>query len=412
MKKIKFSLTTWIFIGLVIGAVMGKVWGEAVLPVAAPVAELFLRLLRMTIMPLIITSILSGILAIGSSGGLLRLGLKTMAYFLGSTLLAIFTGQLLVDFFQPGSGAQLGLQENIAAIPAAEHGLLDIFSRLIPDNVFSAIVAGEVLPVIFFCLLFGAFILRLEEPFKSSLSQIINGAYHVMMKIVHLVISLAPIGVLAVTAKISATTGVAAFKSLGFYFFVVLAGLFLHIFVTLPILLLVFARVNPLKHYRAVLPVLLTAFSTSSSMAALPLNIEYVVTRCRVSEKIASFVLPIGATVNMNGTALYECVAAIFIAQVYGIELSLMQQGVVVLTALLAAVGSAGIPMAGLVMMSIVLQSVGLPLEGIGIILAVDRILDMFRTTLNVLGDSCGAVIVARSEGETLEGFGEPVYRT
>lgn len=409
MKKLtRFSLTTWIFIGLVVGAVTGKVWGDAVLPVAVPTAELFLRLLRMTIMPLIITSILSGILAIGSSGGLLRLGFKTMAYFLGSTLLAIFTGQLLVNVFQPGSGAQLGLRENIAAIPVVAHNLLDIFYQLIPANVFSAMAEGEVLPVIFFCILFGAFILKMEEPFRSTLSQVINGAYHVMMKIVHLVIRLAPIGVLAVTAKISATTGFEAFKSLGFYFLVVLAGLFLHTVVTLPILLLLFARINPIKHYAAVMPALLTAFSTSSSMAALPLNIECVVNRCRVSEKIASFVLPIGATVNMNGTALYECVAAIFIAQVYGIELTWMQQGVVVLTALLAAVGSAGIPMAGLVMMSIVLQSVGLPLEGIGIILAVDRILDMFRTTLNILGDSCGAVIVAKSEGETLEGFGEP----
>ncbi|RPH97181.1 MAG: dicarboxylate/amino acid:cation symporter, partial [Calditrichaeota bacterium] len=346
IKLRNVSLTSWIMLGLALGIIAGKWLGDAILTFAVPMAEIFLRLLRMTIMPLIITSILSGILAIGTAAGLIRLGLKTMTYFVISTLLAIFVGQFLVNYFHPGSGAQLGLEEQVTNLPIADQSLLDIFYRLIPSNVFSALGEGDVLAVIFFCILFGVFVLKLDPPMQDSLTQIINSAYQVMMKMVHLIISLAPIGVFAVMAKITATTGFEAFKSLGYYFLVVLGGLIIHFAVVLPLLLL-FAGINPLRHYAAVMPALITAFSTSSSMAALPLNIDCVITRCHVSPKIASFVIPTATTENMNGTALYECVAAIFIAQVYGIELTWLQQGIVVLTSLLAAIGSAGIPMAG-----------------------------------------------------------------
>ena len=193
------------------------------------------------------------------------------------------------------------------------------------------------------------------------------------------------------------------------HFMVVLLGLFVHAFINLPLLLRFVARVDPFKHYKGMPPPpLITAFSTCSSMVTLPLTIKAVTGNSRVSNKVANFLLPIGATVNMDGTALYECVATIFIAQVYGFELGIMQQAIVVLTALLASIGAASVPMAGLVMMSIILTAVGLPLEAVGIILAVDRLLDMFRTTVNVLSDSCGTVIVARLEGESLEGIGAP----
>ena len=293
-------------------------------------------------------------------------------------------------------------------IAAAEQSIKDLLYRIIPTNVFESLATADVLPVIFFSILFGYFILRIKEPYRSHLSNFIEGAFRVMMKMVHFVIWFAPIGVFGINAKIMGTTGLEGFKSLGFYFAIVLIGLFIHVFVTLPTLLRFVGRVNPVKHYKGMIPAALTAFSTSSSMATLPINLDCVTTRSRVSEKIASFTLPIGATVNMDGTALYECVAAIFIAQVYGIDLTFGQQIIVVLTALLASIGAAAVPMAGLVMMSIILQAVGLPLEGVGIILAVDRILDMFRTTTNVISDSCGAVIIARSEGETLERMGEP----
>lgn len=408
MKIFKVSLTTWIFIGLSLGMLTGLVFGETIVPFVDPLAQLFLRLLRMTIMPLIITSILSGVLSIGSGKGLGRLGLKTFAYFIFTSLLAIFTGQTLVNIFKPGVGATIALDEEVEEIAAAGESVSDLLLRIVPTNIFNSLSSGDVLSIIFFSILFGYFILRLKEPYQSSLATLIEGAFRVMMKMVHFVIWFAPIGIFGINAKIAGTTGLEAFKSLGFYFLIVLVGLLWHSLVSLPLLLRLVARVNPIKHYKGMLPAILTAFSTSSSMAALPLTIESVTTRSRVSNKIAGFILPIGATVNMDGTALYECVATIYIAQLYGIELTVFQQAIVVLTAMLASIGAAGVPMAGLVMLTIILNAVGLPLEGVGLIMAVDRILDMFRTVTNVLSDSCGAVIVARSEGETLERMGEP----
>jgi len=230
-----------------------------------------------------------------------------------------------------------------------------------------------------------------------------------MMKLTFFVVWSAPLGVFGILARIVARTGFEAFRSLGFYFAVVLVGLAIHAFVNLPLLLMLVGRVNPLKHYRGMPSALLMAFSTCSTIVTLPLTLAAVTGNSRVSKKIASFVLPIGATMNMDGTALYECVATIFIAQVYGFELSFGAQIIVVFTALLASIGAASVPMSGMVMMSIILKAVGLPLEGVAIILAVDRILDMFRTTVNVLSDSCGAVIIARLEGESLKGMGKPV---
>jgi len=408
MKLKKLSLTSYIFIGIFLGILFGWIFGESILPVADPMARLFLKLLKMIIMPLIVTSIMSGILSVGSGTGLGKLGLKTLLYYVVSSLMAIITGQILVNIFQPGVGANVGLQQNVQELSAAQQSISDLLFRIIPENVFQSLAKGDVLPVIFFCMFFAYFITRLNDPFRTQLTHVIQGAFDAMMKLTHLIIWTAPIGVFGINARLVATTGFGAFKSLGFYFIVVLAGLFIHAFVNLPLLLRFIGRVNPYKHYKGMTSALLTAFSTSSSMVTLPFTMECVTTRSRVSQKIANFVLPIGATVNMDGTALYECVATIFIAQVYGIDLSITQQVIVVLTALLASIGAAGVPMAGLVMMTIILQAVGLPLEGVGIVLAVDRILDMFRTATNVLSDSCGTVIIARTEGETLDKMGEP----
>ena len=408
MKLKKLSLTSYIFIGIFLGILFGWIFGESILPVADPMARVFLRLLKMIIMPLIITSIMSGILSIGTGSGLGKLGLKTLLYYVVSSLLAIITGQILVNVFQPGTGAHIVLQQNVKELGAAQQSIGDLLFRIIPGNIFQSLAKGDVLPVIFFCIFFAFFITRLNDPYRVQLSNVIQGAFDAMMKLTHLIIWTAPIGVFGINARLVATTGFGAFKSLGFYFLVVLAGLFIHAFVNLPLLVRFVGRVNPYKHYKGMTSALLTAFSTSSSMVTLPFTMECVTTRSRVSQKIANFVLPIGATVNMDGTALYECVATIFIAQVYGIDLSVSQQVIVVLTALLASIGAAGVPMAGLVMMTIILQAVGLPLEGVGIVLAVDRILDMFRTATNVLSDSCGTVIIARTEGETLERMGKP----
>jgi len=238
---------------------------------------------------------------------------------------------------------------------------------------------------------------------------VFNAVLDVIMKITLFIIKFTPLGIFSITAKVIAQQVQMGneiseiFSRLGLYIITVLAGLFFHGLVTLPLSVKLLGKANPVKHFKNMATPLLTAFSTSSSNATLPLTMEAVENNDGVSNKIASFTLPLGATINMNGTALYECVAVIFIAQAYGMELTFAKQLIIVLTALLAAIGSAGIPMAGLVMMAVVLKAVGLPLEGIGLILAVDRILDMFRTTINIYSDSCAAVIIAKSEGEKLK---------
>ena len=398
----KLSLTYYIFIGLFLGVIAGWLVGEPILPVAEPLAELFLRLLRMAIMPLIITSIISGVVSVGSAIGLGKLGLRTFGYYIVSSLTAIITGLILVNIFTPGIGAEIGLEKSVDTVAAANQSIQDLLLRIIPENPFKSMADGDVLPVIFFSVLFGYFITRLADKQKKYMGDIFQAAFEAMMKLTQFVVWSAPLGVFGITARIVAKTGFSAFQSLGFYFIVVLAGLLIHAFINLPLLLRLIGGRNPVKHYQGMPSAIITAFSTCSSMVTLPLTMSAVTEHSGVSKKVASFTLPIGATVNMDGTALYECVATIFIAQVYGIDLSFGAQVIVVITALLASIGAASVPMSGLVMMSIILNAVGLPLEGVGIILAVDRVLDMFRTTVNVLSDSVGSVIVARLEGENL----------
>lgn len=394
------SLTFWIFVGLFGGMLAGKVFGESILPVAEPLSDVFLRLLRMAIMPLIITSLTAAVISVGERKNLGILGARTFGYYVVSSLAAILTGQILVNIFKPGVGSAIRLEETVTEIPAVQQTFTDLILNIIPENPFQALAEGRVLPIIFFCILFGYFVTRLDEPYKSQLGNFFQASFQAMMKLTRMVVWSAPLGVFGINAKIVATTGFEAFRSLGFYFVVVLIGLFIHATITLPLFVYAITRKNPFRHYRGMPPALVTAFSTCSTIVTLPLTMEAVTDNSRVSEKISSFVLPIGATVNMDGTALYECVAVIFIAQVYGFALTLDQQLVIVVTALLASIGAASVPMSGLVMMSIVLTAVGLPLEGVAIILAVDRVLDMFRTTVNVLSDSCGAVIIAKLDGE------------
>ncbi len=394
------SLTFWIFVGLFAGMIAGRAFGESILPMADTLSEVFLRLLRMAIMPLIITSLTAAVISVGERKNLGLLGAKTFAYYIASSLMAILTGQILVNILRPGVGSTIRLEATVTEIPAAQQSFKDLLLNIIPENLFRAMADGQVLPVIFFCILFGYFITQLKEPYRAQLGNFFQAAFQAMMKMTRLVIWTAPLGVFGINAKIVATTGFDAFRSLGFYFVVVLIGLFIHATVTLPLFLHIVTRKNPFRHYKGMPPALVTAFSTCSTIVTLPLTMEAVTDHSKVSEKISSFVLPIGATVNMDGTALYECVAVIFIAQVYGVALSLDQQLIIVVTALLASIGAASVPMSGFVMMSIILTAVGLPLEGVAIVLAVDRILDMFRTTVNVLSDSCGAVIVAKLDGE------------
>ena len=372
------------------------------------IGDLFLRALKMIIVPLILTSIISGVANIGGASNLGKLGLKTLTYYMVTSLFAILVGLTMVNLIQPGVGADLGFQKNVQELGGSSD-LGNILLRLVPTNIFDALARADMLAIIFFSILFGYFITKINDEYKNPLINLVNAGFEVMMKLTSFIIKFAPIGIFGIVAGVVAEQAgdkaalLGILQRLSLYMSTVLLGLIFHAFITLPLILRLYGKVNPWLHFKAMTTPLLTAFSTSSSSATLPLTLEAVEDEVGVSNKITSFVLPLGATVNMDGTALYEFVAAIFIAQAYGIHLGFVQQFVVVFTALLASIGAAGIPMAGLVMITVVLSSVGLPLEGVGLILAVDRILDMCRTTVNVWSDSCGAAVIAKSEGETLK---------
>lgn len=372
---------------------------------------LFLNALKMIIVPLIVSSIVVGIANIEQDGSFARMGSKTLLYYACTSAIAITIGLIMVMIFQPGlindvpAKEVLGLHADTEAVTqqvgvASTGDISDIFLRMVPPNIIDAAAKGQMLGLIFFSLLFGYYIAQLKSQLKQTMLTFFEGMFEVMMKITDLIMRFAPIGVFALVAKIIATSGVDVFIPLAKFFFVVLAALAIHMFIIMPILLKVLGRVRPSLHFKALSPALLTAFSTSSSSATLPVTMDCVEDRAGVSNKTSSFVLPLGATINMDGTALYECVAALFIAQAYGLELAFTQQFTVVILALMTSIGVAGIPAASLVAITIILGAMGLPLEGIGLILAVDRVLDMCRTAVNVFSDSCGAVIIARSEGE------------
>ncbi|MDZ7625245.1 MAG: dicarboxylate/amino acid:cation symporter [Ignavibacteriaceae bacterium] len=405
---LKLKLHWQIVIALVLGILYGLFFPNATEYVTW-LGVIFLRALKMIIVPLVFSSIVSGVTSIGSAQNLGRLGLKTVIYYVMTSLFAILTGLVLVNFTKPGVGADLGFTEKVEGLSSVPGGLSDIIFRIIPENVFQAFITADMLAIIFFSLVFGFFITRTQTNYKDQLTDFFNAFFEVMMKMTMFIIKFAPLGIFGIVAGVVAQQAgdrdalFGLVHRMGLYMATVILGLSFHTFITLPLILKLIGRVSPKLHFQAMSTPLLTAFSTASSSATLPLTMEAVENKSGVSNKISSFVLPLGATINMDGTALYECVAAMFIAQAYGIELSFAQQMIVVITALLASIGAAGIPMAGLVMMSIVLTAVGLPLEGVGLILAVDRILDMCRTAVNVFSDTCGTVVIAKTEGETLK---------
>ena len=404
LPKLRIDLHWQILIALVLSVFYGVFFKDHIHYVSW-IGVLFLRALNMTIIPLVLSSIISGVANIGSAENLGKLGLKTFGFYIITSLLAILTGQFLVNVLKPGVGVDLNLAQE-AGPAGTVSSIWNTLLEIIPSNVFGALSNnGSMLAVIFFAILFGYFITRVGDRHSQVLKELFTAIFEVMMKITLVIIRFAPLGIFGLVAeKISQQDNlIALMQSMGFYMIIVLFGIAFHLLVTFSLILKFTGGIHPWRHLKAMRTPLITAFSTASSNATLPLTMEAVEDKAGVSNKISAFVLPLGATVNMNGTALYECVAVIFIAQAYGIDLSFMQQATIALTALLAAIGSAGIPMAGLVMMTLILNAVGLPLEGIGLILAVDRILDMFRTMLNVYGDTCGAVIIAKSEGETLK---------
>lgn len=367
--------------------------------------EIFMRALKMLIIPLILSSLISGITNIGSGANLGRLGGKTLLFYLSTSFFAILIGQILVNIIKPGVGAKINFVQEVEGLVEKQRSFREILVDIVPDNIMSAMVENEMLSIIFFAILFGFFITKLGKKHSELLQQFFTSIFEVMMKITLFVIKFTPLGVFGLVAKTVADQDDFAglVSSMGLYMLTVIFALSIHAFITLPLIVKLVGKSKPAKHFKNMTTPLLTAFSTSSSAATLPLTINSVEEKSGVSNKISSFTLPLGATVNMDGTALYECVAAIFIAQAYGIDLTFVQQLIIVLTALLASIGAAAVPMAGLVMMTVILTAIGLPLEGVGLIIAVDRILDMFRTATNVWSDSCGAVVIAKTEGEKLK---------
>ncbi len=370
-------------------------------------AALFLGLLKMVVIPLVFASLVCGVAGMGDFRRLGKVGGKTAAWYVTTSLLAILTGLFLVNVIGPGRGVSLPLPLG-SQPPQAPESAWDLVMAMIPVNVFKSAAEFELLPVIFFAILFGIFLLKAGPDKRAPVESFFAGVFEVMMKMTMFVVSLAPVGIAALIAKLVASTGPHVFLELASYAGTVAGALAIHFLVTLPLLFWLITRRNPYTVMRAMSPALLTAFSTASSSGTLPVTLERVENGVGVSNRISSFVLPLGATVNMDGTALYECVATLFVAQLYAwshpdFTLTVGAQVMIVILALLVSIGAAGIPHAGLVMMVIIFQAIGLPVGLTALLWAVDRPLDMCRTMVNVWSDTMGTVAVACTEGEVDE---------
>lgn len=401
-------------------------WVKTVIEACRFVSDLFLRGLKMVIVPLVVASIISGIAGLKSLDGFARMGLKTWAYYLFGSLTAVCVGLFMVNTLKPGLGddgkpnatLKAAMDSALQSKNASEVGevmkgaqggassLVDIVRRAIPTNVIEACAKGDLLAIIVFSILFAIAMVLVPGGPPTVLRDLFNQLAEVMTLITTWVMKFTPIAVFCLVIPAIAEVGVGVLQNLVPYVLTVVGALLLHTLIILPIVLKL-AGVSPLQHFRNMSDSLLMSFSTASSTATIPVTMRCIREESGVSERVASFVIPLGATVNMNGTALYECVVVVFAAQVLGIEMSLTQQFIVVLLALVSSIGVAGIPAASLVAIIIIMQNAGFSEDAIkaslGLILTIDRPLDMARTTVNVFGDTVGAVVIAKSEGETLD---------
>jgi solute carrier family 1 (high affinity glutamate transporter) protein 1 len=406
----KFISRHYLVIGIVVGVVLGGAVGSFYPETGVKlgfIGRLFINALKMIVLPLILVSVTLSVMKVSRLGSL---GLKTLIYYLSTTAIAVTIGIVIVNLIHPGSGSAVITGEMPEMIKGKENmSIIEILiSEFISPNLFQSAANLDILPLIVVSILFGAAFAGLggENKLIVDIFTLLEKA---VMKIVHWIMIFTPLGIFGLIAGRLGMAGggsqiMGLVAELGKYFLSVVSGLFIHGFIILPAILFLLTGRSPLKYASHLSKALLTALSTASSSATLPLTMEGVIDEARVSPKVGRFVLPLGATVNMDGTALYEAVAAVFIAQSYGIELSIMQMVVVFFTATLASIGAAGIPEAGLVTMVLVLRAVGLPVEGIGLILAIDWLLDRFRTTVNVWGDCVGAAVLDRFEKNDSEG--------
>lgn len=409
MKK-KMGLSTQIFAALLIGAVIGvlihyampsgtikdKVLVEGVLYV---VGQGFIRLMQMLVVPLVFCSLVCGSMAIGDTKTLGKVGIKTIGFYLATTALAVIVALTSANIINPGIGLDMDAVQTTEVTAASQStNIVDTLLNIIPKNPIGSMANGDMLPIIVFALFVGIMLAKLGSK-ASTVANFFSQFNDVMMEMTMAIMKIAPIGVLCLIARTFATVGFAAFKPMLKYMGNVTLALAIQCFIVYQILLFVFTRLNPLKFIKKFAPVMGFAFSTATSNATIPMSIETLHKKIGVSKQISSFTIPLGATVNMDGTSIMQGVAVVFIAQAYGIPLTMGNLATVVVTATLASIGTAGVPSVGLVTLAMVLSSVGLPTEGIALIMGIDRILDMLRTAVNITGDAVCTTIVSHQEG-------------
>ncbi|NLY78938.1 MAG: dicarboxylate/amino acid:cation symporter [Lysinibacillus sp.] len=391
----KVGLLTQILIAFVIAIFIGAIVGPSI-EVVKPLGDLFLRLIKFVIVPLVLASLVVGVASTGDIKRIGRMGGVTFAYYLLTTAFAVIIGLILANIFKPGVGLNVTLSSDVAE-PAEVPGVIDTLLNIIPTNPIASLVDANMLQIIFFALFLGIAIAMLGDKAKTVYN-FFEGLAEIMYKITGIVMKVAPIGVFGLIAPIVGQYGISVLMPLIKLILVVYAGCILHAVLVYSFTVKTIANYSPLKFFKGILPASLVAFSTSSSSGTLPITIKNTEDNLGVSKKVSSFVLPLGATINMDGTALYQGVCVLFIAQFMGVDLSFTQQLIIVLIATLASIGTAGVPGAGLIMLTMVITAVGLPLEALALVAGVDRILDMIRTSVNVTGDASAAVVVQAIE--------------
>jgi Na+/H+-dicarboxylate symporter len=418
-KQGGISLQMQMLIGFVVGLTLGLVvhmtqpdapWVEAVTTyVTGPIGQIFLRLLFMLVIPLLFSALVVGIAEMGDVRSLKRVGIKTLIFTIGISAVAVVLALTVVNLFQPGAGVDPVLAQSLLADAREGAGAIisrtaetpsgvEAFLNIIPNNVFAAASANDILAIMFFALIFGIGLLVVDTPQSNSLQAAIEGIFHVTMKLIGFVIRLAPFAIACFMFNLAAVFGWDLLVRLGAYVGVVLLALGLHMFVVYPLALSLLGRFSPLRFFRDVQEAMVMAFSTASSNATLPTAIRVAENNLKLPPRVSRFVLTIGATANQNGTAIFEGVTVLFLAQFFGVELSIGQQVIVLMMCILGGIGTAGVPAGSLPVVALILGMVGVPPEGIGLVLGVDRFLDMCRTTLNVTGDLTAATVISRGE--------------
>lgn len=410
----KKTQTPWnVFFAIILAVFFGTwagqdraIFGITYYSILDTFGTIFLNSLTLIVVPIVSSSIITGIARIGNEKSFGRLGGKMFTFFLGTSLLAILIGLLCVNILAPGysqmsSAIQtLGTPLSDILAKGESHSIFNFLLQIIPPNIVEIFSSGHMLGLIFFSFLFGYALSQIDAEPSVILQSFWQGIFQTMIKITHIILKFLPYGVFCLVGKVFAITGFHSLQSLALFFVTTIVGFLIYMLIGLPVLLKLIGRVSPIRHFKAMYPALMTGFSTSSSSATLPITIECVEKRALVSNRICSLVIPLGTSINMAGSALYACIATVFVAQCYNIPLTFSTQFLIVFMSLITSLGIAGIPSGSLISIIVILKTIGLPPEGIGLFIAVDRLLDMCRTVVNISSDSTCAVLVARSEGE------------